>query len=271
VTDPGPLKRILYPPDHGQGASPDGSDIKAVKRAISRAGFWKWQEFDDSYSNAFAHGGADGSGVSGFQRAHGIDGTGSYGEGTHNALRNANVPKGQANAGQDCFDSTAAQLYKSYAPPKPPPSPVEQVQDYIVEFCEKALAHPGGWYYVQNRPVDTTVDPTGTVHSDCSGSVIQIFGYAKAKSGLNVPDPAKQGWTGYGNTDYYMDDWPHIGGSYVIGDLGHYYAPHHVVCCIKPGTWDTADWWSFGSEPPTRVKLGYRSDWRFAVRPKLVA
>jgi len=117
MPDPGPLKRILYPPDHGKGPVKDGPDIKAVKRAISRAGYWKWQEFDDTYSNQFAHGNAsDGPGVAGYQWANGFDATGSYGEGTHDKLRKAKVPKGQPNAGEDCFDKQACDLYQSYAP-----------------------------------------------------------------------------------------------------------------------------------------------------------
>ena len=117
MPDPGPLKRILYPPDHGKGPSKDGSDVKAVKRAISRAGYWRWQEFDNSYSNRFAHGAAgEGPGVAGFQWDNGFDATGSYGEGTHDKLRKAKVPKGAPNAGEDVFDSTACDLYQSYAP-----------------------------------------------------------------------------------------------------------------------------------------------------------
>ena len=121
MADPGPHKRPLYPPDHDKGPVPDGNDIKAVKRAISRAGFWEWQEFDDSYSNAFAHGGDSGSGVAGFQRKKGIDATGNYGEATHNALKAYNVPQGAPHAGEDCFDGTAADLYKNYKVPKNTP------------------------------------------------------------------------------------------------------------------------------------------------------
>ena len=117
MPDPGPLKRILYPPDHGKGPSKNGNDIKAVKRAISRAGFWKWQNFDTAYSNAFAHGEAkNGPGVSGYQWNNGIDATGSYGDGTHDKLRKAKVPKGSPHAGEDVFDQQACDLYSNYNP-----------------------------------------------------------------------------------------------------------------------------------------------------------
>jgi hypothetical protein len=121
MPDPGPLQRILYPPDHGKGPVKDGPDVKAVKRAISRAGYWKWQDFDDSYSNAFAHGASDGPGVAGFQWSNGFDATGSYGEGTHDKLRKAKVPKGGPHAGEDVFDQTAVDLYRSYKPPSKMP------------------------------------------------------------------------------------------------------------------------------------------------------
>ena len=117
MADPGPLKRPLYPPDHPDGPSPGGGDVIAIKRAISRAGFWLWQKFDNAYSNAFAQGGSDGDGVAGFQRKNGIQGTGNYGSATHNALRDYVIPKGLPHAGEKAFDQTAANQYLGYDPP----------------------------------------------------------------------------------------------------------------------------------------------------------
>jgi hypothetical protein len=57
-------------------------------------------------------------------------------------------------------------------------------------------------------------------------------------------------------------------GSYQIGDLAHY--DGHVCLCYHAGNAETADWWSFGSEPPSSRKLHYRSDFRKVVRPPLV-
>jgi len=123
-----PFKRALYPPDakaKGKTPSPDGSDIVAVKRAVSRAGgsksgntgYWKWQSFDDTYSNGFSHGNsANGSGVEGFQADHvdlkGKPPSGWYGSTTHEALRTFVIPSGP-NKGQWAFDSKACQLYRS--------------------------------------------------------------------------------------------------------------------------------------------------------------
>ena len=41
MADPGPFKRPLYPPDHPDGPVQPGNDILAVKRAISRVGYWE--------------------------------------------------------------------------------------------------------------------------------------------------------------------------------------------------------------------------------------
>jgi len=51
---PGPL----YPPDHADGGSPDSPLVLAYKRTAARLGAWPWtpDEWDDSYSNRFAHG-----------------------------------------------------------------------------------------------------------------------------------------------------------------------------------------------------------------------
>ena len=137
----------------------------------------------------------------------------------------------------------------------------------ITEFCERAIGEPD-WAYSQNRAVDVSVNPDGSNTSDCSGSAIQAFHFAKRETGLDVPDPAKQGWSGYGNTNYYEDDHPTVGAPYKVGDLAHY--DGHVCVCFHPGNADTADWFSFGSEPPSKRKLHYRDDFRKVVRPPLV-
>lgn len=275
MPDPGKLKRPLYAPKNPSGykQSSPGKDIIAVKRAISRAGFWKWQEFSDDYTNGFAFGDANGPGVIGFQRAKGIkDPTGNYGEKTHEILRDANVPSGETHAGEDCFDSKACELYKGYSTP-PEKSDEERVREKIVEFCTIGLKNPSGWQYELLRAIDPSIPPQGPANtqpgtSDCSGSAIQAFHYAKRETGLPVQDPAKQGWSGWGNTNYYEDDWPKVSGSYLVGDLAHY--DGHVTVCMKKGDWNTSDWWSFGSEPPSKRKLDYRSDFRFVCRPKLL-
>lgn len=108
--------RPLYPPDanrHGKKASVDGPDVEAYKRTVSRAGRWPWQEFDDSYSNAFAHGNGPNvinTGVAGVQRQQDIDDSGWLGKTTFNALRSIRVPDGKPHAGEMAMDAMAAKL-----------------------------------------------------------------------------------------------------------------------------------------------------------------
>jgi Putative peptidoglycan binding domain len=88
----------------------------AVKRAISRAGFMPWQEFDDSYNQKIA------DAVEKFQKKKGLDPTGYYGEATHQELRQTNVPAESPNAGADVFDTKAAALYRNYLDPSLAPA-----------------------------------------------------------------------------------------------------------------------------------------------------
>jgi hypothetical protein len=109
--------RPLYPPDasqYGKRASQDGPDVTAYKRTVSRAGRWPWQQFDDSFTNGFAHGKAGGnvgdSGIAGVQRQQHIDDTGWLGKTTFNVLRSIVVPGGLPHAGEMAMDETSVVL-----------------------------------------------------------------------------------------------------------------------------------------------------------------
>ena len=119
----GPLVKVkgfprpLYPPDaaeYGKKPSVDGPDIEAYKRTVSRAGRWQWQEFDDAFSNAFAHGKGGNvidTGLAGVQRqSQSINDTGWLGKTTFDYLRSIVVPQGKPHAGEPCMDATAAKL-----------------------------------------------------------------------------------------------------------------------------------------------------------------
>jgi hypothetical protein len=272
-----PLARPLYPPDaaeQGKKPSVDGPDCEAIKRGIARGGRWQWTQFDQAYSNGFAHGKSGGmvgeSGVAGFQRQQGIDDTGWYGEKTHNALQYALIPDELPHGGEHLLDDRARELlkqaWKKFGGKEPSDETADDVRARIVDFCETGLAHPSGWNYALVRPLDVSVNPAGPVTSDCSMSAIQAFHAAGA------PDPSKQGYSGYGNTDYYQVEHPRVSGQYQVGDLAHYGSggdSSHVTVCIRAGDSDSSSWWSFGSEPPSRRSLYYRSDFIFVVRPPL--
>jgi CHAP domain-containing protein len=107
--------RPLYPPDAAPGHKPsvDGSDVEAYKRTISRAGRWRWQPFDQTYSNAFSHGktGMVGeSGVAGVQRQAKIQATGWVGKETFNLLRSIVIPHPLPHAGAHAMDARAVEL-----------------------------------------------------------------------------------------------------------------------------------------------------------------
>src|SRR5262245_4456524 len=108
--------RPLYPPDanqHGKRPSMNGPDCEAYKRVVSRLGRWPWQEFDEAYSNGFAHGTSGNvgqTGVAGVQRQSDLDDTGWIGQSTFNLLRSARVPAGRSHAGDMAMDSYAVSL-----------------------------------------------------------------------------------------------------------------------------------------------------------------
>jgi len=175
------------------------------------------------------------------------------------------------------FDAYAEALVRQHHPAKPKPKPkppvgddLSRVKAALVAFCRTGLAHPWNWNYTQNRPVDVTVDPAGHVNSDCSGSIIQAFRWARDKTGVNFRDPGGFNWSGYGNTNWYLRSHPRVSGQYFVGDCafyGHGSTTTHVTMCIRAGDARTSRWWSFGSEPPQERALYYRTDFMFVVRP----
>ena len=110
-----PFPRPLYPPSHEKGPVPDDVDVVGVKRAIARAGFFPWQDFDDSYNEKFAM-----EGVKPFQQANGLTASGNYGEKTHEKLRNT---RRKGTADEWAFDQVSINLMKEAARPDAPPRP----------------------------------------------------------------------------------------------------------------------------------------------------
>jgi hypothetical protein len=107
--------RPVYSPDAAPAYKPsvDGSDIEAYKRTVSRGGRWKWQAFDQAFSNAFSHGKGPNvvdTGVAGVQRQQGIQATGYIGQETFNLLRSIIIPEGLPNAGQYAMDARSVEL-----------------------------------------------------------------------------------------------------------------------------------------------------------------
>ncbi len=259
--------RPLYPADDPHGRGPTtGDDVLAVKRAISRMGYWPWGEFDREYNDRFAHGVGRRratSGVAGYQASHDLPATGWYGRRTHELLVASRVPAGLPHAGEWAFDQASINLYRgseSY-------TEAEQIITRYYQWWDMLVRNEPYWHYSQQRPIrplTSRLIPRDGVggYLDCSGSVIYVAWLAGAKS----PDP-HYAYTGYGNTDSLR-----VGGEPVPMDqvaeaarsrlvLGYYgrawWATEHVVAAKSP-----TEVYSMGREqdPAVRPSLTYRPD-----------
>jgi hypothetical protein len=123
--------RPLYPPDAAPGKTPsvNGPDVEAYKRTVSRAGRWKWQAFDQAFSNAFSHGKSGNvgdTGIAGIQRQQKIDPTGWVGQSTFNTLRSIRCPQGP-HEGEMAMDARSVELinaaFDKFKGKEPAPEP----------------------------------------------------------------------------------------------------------------------------------------------------
>ena len=148
--------RPLYPPDaaeQGKKPSIDGPDVEAYKRTISRAGRWKWQAFDQAYSNAFAHGKGPNvidSGVAGVQRQQNISpDSGWIGQNTFNLLRSIRIPLDLPNGGQMAMDARSVELINAAfemfggKEPAPEPEPIPPKLSSAASRLKMALTQIG--------------------------------------------------------------------------------------------------------------------------------
>jgi len=252
-----------------------GPTAEALKRYFGRVGLLDWADYDQHYNKKLWELVAD------LKIAHKIRSKsdprdGSYGKEVWEVVRNRRVPEGP-HKGEWALDEYSRKIVQDEAKLTATSQEVQKVQFYIREFWIKAINVNYAWHYSQNRPFDPTVNPSSGGFSDCSAMVVQSFKYAADKSGFAVPDPAKWLYRGYGNTDYYEDDWHHIGAPFRIGDLAHFHSERHVVVCIKPGNFNTAQWGSNGSERapelinPMSSYYRFPNEYMFTVRPPLTA
>jgi hypothetical protein len=241
-----------------------GPTVVALKRAISRLGFMDWK---DEFTERWPADGALDQSFREWQKHLEMPANGVYGEQAWKAIRAATIAKGPKK-GEYGLDANAQKLIQKEWEDKHVKDE-DDARAAIAEFCRLAEANEDNWHYRLARPLEVSVDPTGSsITADCSMYVIQAYHYAREKTGIDIPDPSKQNYTGYGNTDLYEDDHPHVSEAYNIGDLAHY--DGHVTLCRKAGTAETAVFSSHGQESgPMPVSLHYRSDFRFVVRPPL--
>jgi hypothetical protein len=155
------LPRPMFPPDaaeHGQTPSPNGPDVIGYKRTVARLGRWKWDPhgWDDSYSNAFAHGKSGGkvgeSGIAGVQRQAGITPDGFVGKETFNLLRSVKIPKGLPHAGEHAMDTVARDLFVRASKDRQP-SPASSLKD-VHAMLSSGAPHWGGSNDVMQQYVE---------------------------------------------------------------------------------------------------------------------
>lgn len=261
-----------------------GPDVTAYQRTVSRAGRWKWGEFSDDFTVEFARGvpgAADPvlwSGVAGVQgQSEGdIAVSGIIGEKTFNYLRSIRIPNGLPHAGQAAMDQTAVNLInQAFAKFKKLPANAETVKKAIADYCRRSIANEPKLHYQQRRPMKCLgIAPEQGFTADCSEHSTAAYFWAKEETGIAVPDPNGEGYSGYGYTGTLVDN-PRVSGSYQVGDLAIYGSSsgstEHVATCYVAGDSASSVWCSHGSEAaPYAVKLHYRSDLYCVVRPGLL-
>lgn len=267
-------RQVPYTGPYGLATGPlksKGPTAEALKRFFGRLGYIEWNDYDQHYNKML------GDAMMKYKQKHGIMPDPSYGRQVWIIMRGQKVPAGRPNSGEYCFDYLSRYMIQAEAKVEADSDAEERVQYFIREYWLKAIANNPAYSYSQNRPVKVDMNPsTSTAIGDCSGTIIQAVYYAGKKAGVKVVDPAKFRFTGYGNTDYYEDDWPKVGSPYRIGDIAHFHSSRHVIQCIKAGTSTTAQWGSHGWEGSPELigsLAGYYrfpEEFMYVVRPQLV-
>lgn len=266
-------RQFPFTEPYGLASSPlrsKGPTAEALKRFFGRMGHLAWTDYDQHYNKAL------GNAMSEYKDDHGLPNDPSYGQLVWSVMRKQKVPKSRPHAGEYAFDFYSRKLVQDEAKIENDSDEEALVMRYIREFWLAAINNEEAWHYDQARKIVVDVNPRAiSVRSDCSGTCIQAVRYAGKKAKVAVNDPAKQDFSGWGNTDLFEDDWPKIGAPFRIGDMAHFHSPRHVIMCIKAGTIDTAEWGSNGWEgAPDLVRLRsyerYPDEFMFVVRPQLI-
>jgi len=247
-----------------------GPTAEACKRFYGRLGLLPWNDYDQHWNVKLGE-------VHGtWKSKHGLPNDPSYGKLAWAKMRATKVPTNREHAGEYAFDRYARKLVQDEAGITSDSDDEALVQHYIREYWLLAIGNNPNYSYSQARPINVDMQPTSkSAKGDCSGTCINALRYAGKKAGVAVNDPAKQNFTGFGNTDWFEDDWPKIGSPFRIGDMAHFHSSRHVIQCIKEGNIDTAQWGSHGWDgSPELVVLRrysrYPDEFMFVVRPTLL-
>ena len=244
-----------------------GPTAEAIKRAMGHLKLLPWGDYDQHWNLSLWEAFAD------WKQSVGLVHDGSYGLKAWEKLRASTYKKDGKTL--YALDPYARRLIQDEAGVIAQSRDEAKVQAALAEWGYAIIANEPNIGYSMDRPVDVNVDPNSKFTSDCSGTVIQAFAYAKRKTNLKVPDPSKQNYSGAGNTDWFEDDHPKVTGQYRIGDLAHFESSRHVIMCIKHGDYKTAEWvshgWDGGPNPVILAKYSrYPGEFLFVVRPPLL-
>jgi hypothetical protein len=244
-----------------------GDKVLAAKIVTSRAGFWKWGEFDDVYYKAFADGkgrAKNTSGVRGLQRWLGIGADGVWGPATHNATLGKTIPKGLPHSGDPLWDAHAIALYKGGSD-EPVLSNRESLVKAIYGWWDWMVARTAQIGYSQNRPMRELANkhkpPNLPFLEDCSATFIYCAFLAGAKSPDNTC-----GFTGYGYTGTLIKSGIWISEN----DLEKYQRTYYIGALYGPSVYNTthisavksaSQVYSMGNDRAPEMWRTYRPSW----------
>lgn len=225
-----PLETFVVP-YHFMKPGARGKKVKALNRALSRAGYRKWQAFSGVWNPWVT------KALKEFQRHYSLPPTAIYDKKTHEKM---------------------ARFYDAYAIKHLLAIPkVDKEQEKRNDFlAELMYIYNRRWnvVYTQRRPFDTWKPPRGL---DCSASGEWACKWS------NIPSPSGYSGYGWGNTWSQMGKLQSKGrkrpvSQAEIGDFVFYGSggPTHVAYWIGGGRV-----WSFGSYPAKILPIYYRSDY----------
>jgi hypothetical protein len=223
-----PYKRLVRPGDRG-------NDIKAIKRALWRAGYLPFQAFTTLYGPVALRA------MKKFQKDHGIKPTGRYGRPTHRALASY-------------YDKFAFLLYVGHSPDK---DPEVKIRAAIIANALYLYNHRNLVHYRQSRPIDGHKDKHKLpLYTDCSGAATDVYEWGGG------PDPNGLNFNGAGYTGTIARHGKYVplseAGQADTVLYGQKWPYEHVVLLLQKGSRKV---WSHGSEGgPYILDIDYRSD-----------
>ena len=221
---------------------PQGQDVIALKRAVSRAGLWPWTNFDGHYTKAFSQA------VKAFQKQKHLTVDGTYGVKTHNALR---ATRRDGTPTQWAFDSTAIHLMNEAFLLEHPGVVAPCKLGMRPRYLHPTGGIPGNWALDWMQPGGTSL------YAPCDMTVTQLSGH-NPTTGTHGAIGDVFGWSihfrdGKGRTYFAthmgartVTDGQHIRVGQKFGEVGHW--PHdpgrsHMHMGVDAGTVAASQAW----------------------------